>query len=68
MDLSQDQIEGDQHYLAISVSDTGTGMSDAKKSTCFKLNNGLTASRMICKALKGQLFLIRSKEDDGTKF
>lgn len=23
---------------------------------------------MICKALKGQLFLIRSKEDDGTKF
>ena len=68
LDLSQDNAETDQHYLAVSVSDTGMGMPEAKKTSCFKLNNGLTAAHLICKALKGQLFLIRSKEDDGTKF
>eukprot|EP00356_Strombidium_inclinatum_P004968 CAMPEP_0170500332 /NCGR_PEP_ID=MMETSP0208-20121228/34469_1 /TAXON_ID=197538 /ORGANISM="Strombidium inclinatum, Strain S3" /LENGTH=229 /DNA_ID=CAMNT_0010778319 /DNA_START=1766 /DNA_END=2455 /DNA_ORIENTATION=- len=70
-------------FLSVSVSDEGDGMNDDLKKKCFVLFGnlkfkqdvnqgtmglGLTASNQICKALNGELNLIRSERDVGSKF
>jgi hypothetical protein len=62
------QIQESHQYLSISVTDTGVGMTEAKKCSCFKLNNGLTAAFLICKSLHGSCHVVRSKEGEGSKF
>lgn len=48
---SKEENLEENRYLSISVTDTGCGMTDQKKSSCFKLNNGLTAAQLLCKSL-----------------
>ena len=69
--------------LEISVSDTGVGMDPDQKKKCFKLFGnlkikqdvnqggmglGLASASLICKALGGELHLIRSEKNEGSKF
>ena len=65
----------DSHYLQVSVTDTGSGMSEESKKRCFNLFGnlkfnkeinqgnmglGLASSYLICKSLKGDMLLLRS--------
>lgn len=69
--------------MSISVTDSGCGMNDEMKKKCFVLFGnlkfkkdinqggmglGLASANLICKALKGELNLIRSDESEGSKF
>ena len=81
MGLSESQ---EQKYLCVSVKDSGCGMNSQLKQRCFttlfgnlkfrKDNNqgrfgiGLAASSLICKALNGELHLLKSQENEGSKF
>jgi hypothetical protein len=73
----------DSLYLSVSVSDTGCGMPEEMKKKCFTLfcnlkfkkdinqggmGLGLASASLICKALEGELNLIRSEENEGSKF
>ena len=70
-------------FLSVSVADTGCGMNREIKRKCFTLFGnlkfkkdinqggmglGLASANLICKALQGELNLIRSEEDNGSKF
>ena len=70
-------------FLSISVSDTGIGMNEEMKKKCFLLFGnlkfkqdinqggmglGLASANLICKSLNGELNLIRSEENEGSKF
>jgi signal transduction histidine kinase len=70
-------------WLSISVSDTGIGMNEEMKKKCFLLFGnlkfkqdinqggmglGLASANLICKSLNGELNLIRSEENEGSKF
>jgi two-component system sensor histidine kinase ChiS len=65
------------------VSDTGIGMNEEMKKKCFLLFGnlkfkqdinqggmglGLASANLICKSLNGELNLIRSEENEGSKF
>ena len=73
----------DSLYISVSVSDTGCGMDDQMKRTCFTLFGnlkfkkdinqggmglGLASANLICRALNGELNLIRSEVGEGSKF
>lgn len=73
----------DQKYLLVEISDTGAGMDEEIKKKCFTLFGackiqqginqrgiglGLASAQLICKALKGQLILVRSEKGKGTTF
>ena len=78
------QEEPDENmYLSVSVSDTGVGMNEEMRKKCFTMFGnlkfkkdvnqggiglGLASSSLICKALKGQLNLVRSQINEGSKF
>jgi signal transduction histidine kinase len=70
-------------FLSVSVSDTGIGMNEEMKKKCFLLFGnlkfkqdinqggmglGLASANLICKSLNGELNLIRSEENEGSKF
>ena len=70
-------------YLSVSVSDTGVGMNEKMRRKCFTMFGnlkfkkdvnqggiglGLASSSLICKALNGQLNLVRSQINEGSKF
>ena len=70
-------------YLQVSITDTGSGMSEEVKRRCFNLFGnlkfkkeinqgnmglGLASSYLICKSLKGNLLLLRSNLGEGSKF
>ena len=70
-------------YLSISVADSGCGMNEEMKKKCctlfgnlkFKkeinqggMGLGLASASLICKALQGELNLLRSEENVGSKF
>jgi signal transduction histidine kinase len=70
-------------FLSVSVSDTGCGMNEEMRKKCFTLFGnlkfkkdinqggmglGLASANLICKALQGELNLIRSEENEGSKF
>ena len=70
-------------FLSVSIEDTGIGMNEEMKKKCFTLFGnlkfkqdinqggmglGLAAANLICKSLNGELNLIRSEENEGSKF
>lgn len=70
-------------FLSVSVSDAGCGMNEEMRRKCFTLFGnlrfkkdinqggmglGLASASLICKALQGELNLIRSEENEGSKF
>lgn len=80
---SNQTLKENSIFLSVSVSDTGCGMNDDLKRKCFVLFGnlrfkkdinqggmglGLAASSLICKALGGELNIIRSEENEGSKF
>ena len=80
---SKEEAKKEQLYISVSVSDTGCGMNKDQKHNCFTLfgnrrlkNNinqggvglGLASARLICRALKGEIHLVRSEPNEGTKF
>lgn len=83
-DNNTDEKQKEKHYwLSFSVIDTGQGIPEETRRKCFtlfgntKVKNdinqggmglGLAATNMICKALQGQINLVRTETDVGSKF
>ena len=71
------------YFISVSITDTGVGMSEYEQKNLFALFGnlrfrkninqggmglGLTSANLICKVLNGNLNLIRSEKNNGSKF